>query len=85
MSYTSHQYPDAAVSRLVVCGGGASLSGLAEYLNTQLNISTVSTGRRSVHVSDAAIANDPSLALAIGLALNDGDAGGEAGGDHACA
>ena len=72
LSYTSHQYPDAPVSRVVVCGGGASLQGLAEYLNGQLKINAV-TARAGdlLRVSDQAIAADPSLTLAIGLALNE--------------
>ncbi|MBC8108140.1 MAG: pilus assembly protein PilM [Anaerolineae bacterium] len=77
LSYTSHQYPDAPVSRLVICGGGASLSGLPEYLNAQLKMSTVSAKAGDLlRVGDATMANDPSMTLAIGLALNDGDATG---------
>lgn len=83
LSYTSHQYPDAAVSRLVICGGGASLAGLPEYLSAQLKMNTISARAGDLlRVGDATIANDPTLTLAIGLALNDGDGAG-AGGDRA--
>jgi Tfp pilus assembly PilM family ATPase len=77
LSYTSHQYPDAAVSRLVLCGGGASLSGLAQYLGALLKVTTV-TARAGdlVRVTDSTSAADPALALAIGMALHDGTANG---------
>jgi Tfp pilus assembly PilM family ATPase len=78
LSYTSHQYPDAAVSKIVICGGGGSLNGLTEYLSGQLGMTTVCARAGDLsRVSDPALANDPSLALAIGLALNDGELGGE--------
>ena len=84
LSYTSHQYPDAAVSRLVVCGGGASLGGLAEYLNAQLKMSTISARAGDLlRVGDPALAADPALTLAIGLALNDGSYCEQHGGEHA--
>jgi Tfp pilus assembly PilM family ATPase len=36
VSYSAHQYPDAAVSRLLLTGGGALLPGVAEHLQTLL-------------------------------------------------
>ncbi|CAN5702980.1 type IV pilus assembly protein PilM [soil metagenome] len=77
ISYTSHQYPDAPVSRLVVCGGGASLNGVTEYLGGQLNIkAAVARAGDLLRVGDPSVADDASLTLAIGLALNDGEQGG---------
>ncbi len=85
LSYTSHQYPDAPVSRVVICGGGASIAGLAEYLQGQLKITTtIARAGELLRISDGVIAADPSLTLAIGLALNDrADAGSNAGANRA--
>jgi len=82
LSYTSHQYPDASVSRIVLCGGGASLHGLAEYVGAQLTIPTV-TARAGelLRVTDERIAVDPSLTLAIGLAMNGDPGHGDRGRD----
>jgi type IV pilus assembly protein PilM len=75
LSYTSHQYPDAAISRVVLCGGGASIKGLADYVKTQLTNAASSVDvSQLVRTSDEAIGADPSLTLAVGLAMNESGA-----------
>ncbi len=70
VSYLANQYPDAAVQRLLLVGGGAGIRGLDSFLASSLNL--------DVRVATAAdllpgTPSDPpgadnSLALAVGLA-----------------
>jgi Tfp pilus assembly PilM family ATPase len=39
-SYATHQYPDAAVGKLLLVGGGAGIGGLADRLATALGVET---------------------------------------------
>lgn len=50
LAYASHQYADAAVETLLLCGGGASIPGLCEYLSARVET--------AVRLADF----DPSLA-----------------------
>ncbi len=40
--YASHQYPDAKPNRLILVGGGGTVPGLAEYLDTLIDPEVVS-------------------------------------------
>lgn len=71
LSYLANQYPDAAVKRLLLIGGGARIPGLAAFLTRSLTLDA-----RIVKASDLGLC-DPqaessgggsSLAIAIGLA-----------------
>jgi type IV pilus assembly protein PilM len=69
LSYLSNQYPDAAVERLLLVGGGASIAELTEHLAADLEMDV-----RQVSPSDLATGNEsydedygPALALAMGL------------------
>jgi Tfp pilus assembly PilM family ATPase len=56
----------------VLCGGGASLGGVAEDVRAQLTTNTaLAHAGALVRVNDRdPVATDPSFALAIGLACN---------------
>jgi Tfp pilus assembly PilM family ATPase len=69
-SYAAHQYPDAAVERLLLVGGGASLIGVADYMASVLGMAA-----QVVRPSDLAecppAAEDacgPAMTAALGLA-----------------
>jgi type IV pilus assembly protein PilM len=75
LSYAAHQYPDAPVKRLLLTGGGASLSGLSQYLGSILNVETravrcadLVAGAGSIGADDIDRAAAYTGALAIGLA-----------------
>jgi type IV pilus assembly protein PilM len=71
-SYAVHQYRDAAVSRLLVVGGGGGVPGVAQHL-------TAATGIEAAVASPATLAAlnptqaetcaSPSMTAALGLAL----------------
>jgi type IV pilus assembly protein PilM len=75
VSYSAHQYPDAAVSRLLLTGGGALLPGVAEHLQTLLGFECrIVTPLASAKAgAAAAIARECNAALttAAGLAQFD--------------
>ena len=68
VSYSSHQYPDAAVSRLLLLCGGALLPGLAGYMQEKLGF--------ECRVATAQLSDDdagpgecsPAMTTAVGLA-----------------
>lgn len=70
-SYAVHRYPDAAVERVLLLGGGASIPGAAEHL-----ASALSTEVRAVAPTDLVDCpgplleqyRDPTLTVSIGLA-----------------
>jgi Tfp pilus assembly PilM family ATPase len=69
VSYVSNQYPDAAMDRMLLIGGGAKIPGLAEYLDSRLEFEV-----RSVRLTDLTAcsqeleeAHGPALTVAVGL------------------
>jgi Tfp pilus assembly PilM family ATPase len=65
--YTTHQYPDAVISRAIVIGGGAGIPSIAKRLEKSLGVPTVVAGADQI-----ALENGPALASvasALGLAL----------------
>lgn len=66
MRYAQHQYPEAAVDRVLLSGGGARVPGLARFLAPTLD-SKVDV----LHVASGESA-DPALAVASGLSLWNG-------------
>ncbi len=78
LEYHASRYPDAAVRRVVLIGGGARMKNIDAYFTQELGI-PVSIGNplarlplRSAQVSpDFIDANGPALAVALGLALRD--------------
>ena len=78
LEYHASRYPDAAVRRIVLIGGGAHMKNLDAYFTQELGI-PVSLGNplarlplKSAHISpDFIDANGPALAVALGLALRD--------------
>jgi len=70
LSYLANQYPDAAMERLIMVGGGARIPGLSDRLADELDIEV-----RIAGAADLAECTDdldkeygPALATAIGLA-----------------
>ena len=78
LEYHASRYPDAAVRRIVLIGGGARMKNLDAYFTQELGI-PASIGnplaRLSVKSSqlqpDYINANGPALSVALGLALRD--------------
>src|SRR5205814_1271942 len=72
LSYAAHQYPDAPVERVLVCGGGSGVPGLEAYLAASLNLA-VHVVRSAEVMAGALASNDPAadsgMILAIGLGL----------------
>jgi Tfp pilus assembly PilM family ATPase len=76
LAYSSHQYPDAAARRVLLCGGGANFVGAGKYLSARHKLDV-----RAVRPADAtglapALARsvestDSALMLALGLARHD--------------
>lgn len=69
VSYVSNQYPDAAMDRMLLIGGGAEIPGLAEYLDSRLEFEV-----RNVRLADLTgcsrkldEAHGPALTVAVGL------------------
>ena len=78
LEYHASRYPDAAVRRIVLIGGGARMKNLDAYFTQELGI-PVGLGNplarlplRTAQVSPEFIdASGPALAVALGLALRD--------------
>jgi type IV pilus assembly protein PilM len=70
VSYSSHQYPDAAVSRLLLLGGGALLPGLSGYMQERLGFECrVATAQLQDYDGDAGGPEcSPAMTTAAGLA-----------------
>ena len=71
-SYAVHQYRDAAVTRLLVVGGGAAVPGLAEHLAAAVGIEALTVSPAALMPSDPAladVASSPALTAALGLAM----------------
>lgn len=75
-SYAAHQYSEVGVKRLLLIGGGASISGLAEHLasSLQMEVSTVTPADVAECLpSLLAQSDNAALTLAVGLAKFGGD------------
>ena len=71
-SYAGHQYPDAAVSRLLVVGGGATIPGLAARLSAAVRTPASAVAPADLASSDGTLKGvcaSPVLTCAMGLAL----------------
>jgi Tfp pilus assembly PilM family ATPase len=71
-SYAAQQYPDVAVSKLLLVGGGAAMPGLFEFLSGALRIETRTVCPADVASCREAIGEScrvPMLTQALGLAL----------------
>lgn len=70
-SYIVHQYREAAVDRLLLVGGGASIPGVVEYMAEYLNMKVLAVAPKDAVESPASL-NDKcestALTLAVGLA-----------------
>lgn len=67
-AYAGHRYPDAAVSRAVLLGGGAAIAGLGEYLASTLGVPAEPITPRDLALLDDAVCEPASVAQAVGLA-----------------
>jgi type IV pilus assembly protein PilM len=71
LSYLANQYPDAAVKRLLLIGGGARIEGFAGFLSRSLALDVRVVKAGDLGRCDAQAEGSgggPSLAVAIGLA-----------------
>ncbi len=71
LSYLANQYPDAAVKRLLLIGGGARIQGLGSFLNQSLALDVRIVKAGDLGACDAQAEGSgggPSLAVAVGLA-----------------
>lgn len=71
IAYASRQYPDGEMKRLLLIGGGARISGLAQYLEATLGIEVILVAPSNVVESSPQIvskASNPAMTAAIGLA-----------------
>ncbi len=78
LEYHASRYPDAAVRRVVLIGGGAALKNIDAYFTQQLGIPTAIGNplarlplRASQLAPDYIDRNGPALAVALGLAVRD--------------
>jgi type IV pilus assembly protein PilM len=55
LNYAAHQYPDAARPLLLLCGGGARIAGLAEFIEGEMHLKV-----RTVEAADV-LSAPPSL------------------------
>jgi Tfp pilus assembly PilM family ATPase len=71
-SYAVHQYRDAAVSRLLVVGGGAGVPAVAKHLTNATGIEAAVASPATLAAFDPTLAEtcaSPTLTAALGLAL----------------
>jgi Tfp pilus assembly PilM family ATPase len=70
-AYANRQYPGGQIERLLLIGGGARISGLAQYVEAALDIEVMSVGPSDVVDSSPQImskASNPAMTVAVGLA-----------------
>jgi Tfp pilus assembly PilM family ATPase len=70
-AYAGRQYPGGQIKRLLLIGGGAGISGLAQYLEATLSIDVMSVAPSNVADSAPQIvskASNPAMTVAVGLA-----------------
>lgn len=72
LSWYSSQNREQPVERIILCGGGAKLKGLTAFLTEELGL-PVDLGHPGIrmHTANPEEEYDPSLAVAIGLALRE--------------
>jgi len=71
--YAAHMYPDSAVSRLLLVGGGAATAGLLQRLAQSLPVDVRRASPTELIECDAglqATCSSPAFTLALGLALH---------------
>ena len=71
-TYATHQYPDAAVGRLVLVGGGARLPGFARRLSGALGVPAGPVSPADLVGCDGPLlelCSSPALTTALGLAM----------------
>ena len=74
--YTADRYSEVGIERLLLIGGGASISGLAEYLASSLEIeveAVTPAGMSDCLPSTMTQSGNTALTLAVGLAKFGGD------------
>jgi Tfp pilus assembly PilM family ATPase len=73
-SYATHQYPDHAVGKLLLVGGGAAMSGLAHRLSGALGVDVVPVAPADIAICDPSLlglCSSPGMTLALGLAMRE--------------
>ena len=83
LAYSSHQYPDAAARRVLLCGGGANFVGAGKYLSAKHKLDVRAVRPADVMSLAPALARaneatDAALVLALGLARHDNIGAGKA-------
>jgi type IV pilus assembly protein PilM len=75
LSYAAHQYPDAAVSRVLMVGGGAEMQGLSDYFAAQLGMDVKLAAASDVVEAPGSGESGAraQMLLAIGLGQHSGD------------
>lgn len=73
ISYTSHQYPDSPVSRLLLMGGGAMIPGVVEYLQSLVGFECRVMTPLASASSAPAVARECSAALTTAAGLSQFD------------
>jgi Tfp pilus assembly PilM family ATPase len=70
VSYTTRQYPDAMVSRLLLLGGGATIPGIAEHVQGIVGFECRVATPLAMASCDPAVAKECTAAMttAAGLA-----------------
>jgi Tfp pilus assembly PilM family ATPase len=71
-SYATHQYPDAAVAKLLLVGGGAALPGLPARLSATLGVEAAAVAPTALAACEPSLlelCSSPALTTALGLAL----------------
>ncbi|HTL31337.1 MAG TPA: pilus assembly protein PilM [Tepidisphaeraceae bacterium] len=70
-SYATQQYPDAALQRLVIAGGGAGIAGVIQHLSSLIGTEVVTIAPKDLLKAPPALLariDTPALTLATGLA-----------------
>lgn len=73
-SYATHQYPDAAVAKLLLVGGGAGMAGLAHRLAAALGVDVATVAPVDIAACDPSLlslCSSPSMTMALGLAMRE--------------
>jgi Tfp pilus assembly PilM family ATPase len=73
-SYATHQYPEHAVGKLLLVGGGAAMAGLAHRLSGALGVDVVPIAPADIAICDPSLlglCSSPGMTLALGLAMRE--------------
>ncbi len=71
-AYAAREYPDTAITRLLIIGGGATVPGLAEHLSVLLGIDAATLTPADLSACPPgllSICHSPALTTALGLAM----------------